>query len=213
VGTPLTAPGKADFMTDKAYPTVDLHIFRVCPCFLRFFYDLHAIHNSAGTTDIPDPRARWRTWCQASRARGRPPPTMLRCGRPGARLPPGAGMLRPYPQPARSLRLHQLATGRRQPRQEGGGEGSGVSGPENGLLSGSLAEPDTADRVPLTGPSSDSSHCPSRHSSGGSTRNSSMHGSYSCPGRSPCDPVHTVSGIPSLRCLVLDPPGRIGEDI
>jgi hypothetical protein len=53
VGTPLTAPGKADFMTDKAYPTVDLHIRGVYPRFLRFLYDLHAIHNRAGVTDIP----------------------------------------------------------------------------------------------------------------------------------------------------------------
>ncbi|MFQ6226192.1 hypothetical protein [Nocardia sp. NPDC002869] len=57
MGTPLTAPGKADFMTDKAYPTVDLHIRGVYPRFLRFFYDIHAIHNHAGTTVIPDPRA------------------------------------------------------------------------------------------------------------------------------------------------------------
>ncbi|MET8800007.1 hypothetical protein ABZV91_26880 [Nocardia sp. NPDC004568] len=40
-------------MTDKAYPTVDLHILGVYPRFLRFLYDSHAIHNRAGTTDIP----------------------------------------------------------------------------------------------------------------------------------------------------------------
>ncbi len=40
-------------MTDKAYTTVDLGIFGGLPLLLRFFYDLHAIHNSAGTTDIP----------------------------------------------------------------------------------------------------------------------------------------------------------------
>ncbi|MBF6349059.1 MULTISPECIES: hypothetical protein [Nocardia] len=33
MGTPLTAPGKADFMTGKAYPTVDLHIFRASPAY------------------------------------------------------------------------------------------------------------------------------------------------------------------------------------
>ncbi|WP_097247334.1 hypothetical protein [Nocardia amikacinitolerans] len=33
-------------MTDKAYTTADLGIFRVHPCFLRFFYDLPRILNT-----------------------------------------------------------------------------------------------------------------------------------------------------------------------
>lgn len=37
----------ADFMTDKAYPTVDLRIFGVSPLFLRSFYDLPRILNTS----------------------------------------------------------------------------------------------------------------------------------------------------------------------
>ncbi|WP_143876213.1 hypothetical protein [Nocardia fluminea] len=45
---------RADFMTDKAYITVDLVIFGVHPCFLRFFYDLPTIHNTSGGEIFPD---------------------------------------------------------------------------------------------------------------------------------------------------------------
>lgn len=41
-------------MTDKAYTTVDLVIFGVHPCFLRFFYDLPTIHNTSAGEIFPD---------------------------------------------------------------------------------------------------------------------------------------------------------------
>ncbi|MGW6123078.1 hypothetical protein ACWFRF_28835 [Nocardia sp. NPDC055165] len=48
-------------MTDKAYTTVDLVIFGVHPCFLRFFYDLPRIFNTCITyfhSQIIDEQAR-----------------------------------------------------------------------------------------------------------------------------------------------------------
>lgn len=57
MGTPLTAPGKADFMTDKAYPTLDLGIFGASPS----FYDFSTICTRFTTVKAPptflDPRA------------------------------------------------------------------------------------------------------------------------------------------------------------
>jgi hypothetical protein len=66
----------AVFMTDKAYPTVDQHILGVYPRFLRFLYDLHAIHNRPGVTDIPGSMRLVGVW----RPQGMPVPKIAEVG-------------------------------------------------------------------------------------------------------------------------------------